>query len=63
MPGKVASIVNWFRTYKLPDGKPENEFAFDGKAMDLTFTKEVVENTHKLWANKDRLKEEGHWFE
>ena len=22
----------WFRDYKVPDGKPQNQFAFDGKA-------------------------------
>jgi hypothetical protein len=23
--------VEWFKIYKMPDGKPPNEFAFDGK--------------------------------
>jgi hypothetical protein len=23
--------VEWFKIYKIPDGKPLNEFAFDGK--------------------------------
>jgi inorganic pyrophosphatase len=63
MPGKVESIVQWFKTYKMPDGKPENLFAFDDQARDVAFTKEIVDGTHALWANKDRLKEEGHWIE
>jgi hypothetical protein len=25
------ATVEWFKIYKMPDGKPPNEFAFDGK--------------------------------
>jgi hypothetical protein len=32
MPGFMQNTVDWFRCYKIPDGKPENNFAFDGKA-------------------------------
>jgi len=27
----VEEIREWFETYKIPDGKPRNEFAFDGQ--------------------------------
>ena len=33
MPGRVEEIVDWFKMYKIPDGKPENIFAFDDKAL------------------------------
>jgi inorganic pyrophosphatase len=26
LPGTVDAIREWFRTYKIPDGKPENKF-------------------------------------
>ena len=34
LPGTISLIREWFRTYKIPDGKPENVFGFDGKAQD-----------------------------
>ena len=31
----VAKATNeWFRIYKIPSGKPVNQFAFEGKAKD-----------------------------
>ncbi len=33
IPETVASITEWFRDYKLPDGKPPNKFALDGKPL------------------------------
>lgn len=31
MRGYLAATVEWFRIYKIPAGKPENKFAFDGE--------------------------------
>ena len=30
-PGYLEATLNWFRLYKVPDGKPENKFAFNGE--------------------------------
>lgn len=30
-PGLLKATVEWFRFYKVPDGKPENEFAFNSQ--------------------------------
>ncbi len=30
-----------FRVYKMPDGKPENTFAFDGEFQDADFAHKV----------------------
>lgn len=30
-PGYLESTVDWFRMYKVPDGKHENQFAFNGE--------------------------------
>lgn len=35
--------------YKIPDGKPENEFAFNGEAKNSTFATEIVNETHRFW--------------
>jgi len=32
LPGLLRATVEWFRIYKIPDGKPENQFAFSGEA-------------------------------
>ena len=31
MPGFLTATREWFRLYKVPDGEPPNDFAFDGK--------------------------------
>lgn len=30
-PGYLEATLNWFRFYKVPEGKPENHFAFNGE--------------------------------
>lgn len=41
LPGLLRATNEWFRIYKIPDGKPENQFAFSGecknKKWDLPF--------------------------
>jgi len=49
MPGYLRATVEWFRIYKIPDGKPENQFAFNGEAKNAAFALEVIEETHKHW--------------
>ena len=31
-PGYLKMMHDWFRDYKIPDGKPPNTFAFEGQA-------------------------------
>lgn len=49
MPGFLAATNNWFRVYKIPDGKPANNWAFDGKAIDKDAALKVVHETHDFW--------------
>lgn len=42
-PGLLRATVEWFRLYKVPDGKPVNNFAFDGEAKDADFAYRVVD--------------------
>lgn len=32
MPGMLEATVNWFTIYKMPTGKPPNQFAFNKEA-------------------------------
>ncbi|KAG6462242.1 hypothetical protein O3G_MSEX013140 [Manduca sexta] len=49
LPGLLRATVEWFRLYKVPDGKPPNKFAFDGEAKDADFAYEVVDEVHEFW--------------
>jgi len=51
-PGFLAMLHNWFRDYKIPEGKPPNQFAYDGKARDREFAKHILEENHQFWRNK-----------
>lgn len=62
MPGKIKQIVNWFKWYKVPDGKPVNSFAFDEKAKDVDFAIEVIKETHNHWKNKENIKKASLWI-
>ncbi|PVU95661.1 hypothetical protein BB560_005852, partial [Smittium megazygosporum] len=48
-PGLLQATVEWFRLYKVPDGKPENQFAFDAKPKGKEFAHEIVAETHEFW--------------
>ncbi|XP_047501825.1 inorganic pyrophosphatase-like isoform X1 [Penaeus chinensis] len=51
MPGFLKATVEWFRIYKIPDGKPENQFAFNGEAKDREFAHKIILETHEAWKN------------
>ena len=42
MPGFLKATVEWFKIYKIPDGKPANQFAFNGEAKDRNFAHKVI---------------------
>uniref|UniRef100_A0A1A8KJQ8 inorganic diphosphatase n=1 Tax=Nothobranchius kuhntae TaxID=321403 RepID=A0A1A8KJQ8_NOTKU len=48
-PGHLEATVDWFRKYKVPDGKPENQFGFDGQFKDKDFAVEIIKSTHEHW--------------
>jgi len=56
-PGLLKRTVEWFKYYKVPDGKPVNKFAFNEVFKDQSFTLQVVKDTHQSWKDlisKDR---------
>lgn len=50
-PGLLKATIEWFKIYKIPDGKPENQFAFNGEAKSRDFALHVIEEVHKHWEN------------
>lgn len=51
MPGLLKATEEWFRIYKIPDGKPENKFAFNGEAKNKAYAMKVIKETHGYWKN------------
>jgi len=51
MPGFLRATVEWFKFYKVPDGKPENNFAFNGEFKNRDFAHEIILGTHVEWRN------------
>jgi len=49
MPGKLDEIHKFLRDYKIPDGKPANLFAYNGKIREKEFAMQVVEETFQEW--------------
>ncbi|XP_030881321.1 inorganic pyrophosphatase 2, mitochondrial isoform X3 [Leptonychotes weddellii] len=48
-PGYLEATLNWFRFYKVPEGKPENQFAFNGEFKNKAFALEIIKSTHECW--------------
>ncbi|GLD62838.1 inorganic pyrophosphatase-like protein [Lates japonicus] len=48
-PGYLEATFDWFKRYKVPDGKPENQFAFNGEFKDRDFAIKTVKSTHEFW--------------
>lgn len=50
-PGLLKATVEWFKIYKIPDGKPENQFAFNGEAKNRDFAHHIIDDVHKYWCS------------
>lgn len=48
-PELIKATHHWFKIYKIPDGKPANEFAFNGECKNKAYAQAVVEETHEAW--------------
>ncbi|AET38406.1 inorganic diphosphatase PPA2 Ecym_2698 [Eremothecium cymbalariae DBVPG len=48
-PQLLSSIKTWFRDYKIPTGKPANQFAFGGEYKDINETMKVIADCHESW--------------
>ncbi|KAG8252594.1 inorganic diphosphatase activity protein [Homalodisca vitripennis] len=48
-PGLMKATLEWFRIYKIPDGKPENQFAFNGEAKNKEYALKVIQEVSNHW--------------
>ncbi|GAM40983.1 inorganic pyrophosphatase [Talaromyces pinophilus] len=49
LPGLLRATNEWFRIYKIPDGKPENQFAFSGECKNKKYAEEVIRECADAW--------------
>jgi inorganic pyrophosphatase len=42
-------IREWFRLYKVADGKPENKFALGEQFLGVQYAQTVINETHEAW--------------
>ena len=49
MPGMLSAIREWYRTYKIPDGKPPNVFGLNERFMDKEYTMSIIKECHHAW--------------
>lgn len=48
-PGELQRVFEWFRDYKIPDGKGANKFGYDNKCLNKAFALDVIEETHGFY--------------
>lgn len=48
-PGLLEGTRRWFKDYKIPDGKPENVFGFDGEFLNAEKAADVIAHSNGAW--------------
>ncbi|XP_047320881.1 soluble inorganic pyrophosphatase 6, chloroplastic-like [Impatiens glandulifera] len=48
--GTLTAIRDWFRDYKIPDGKPANRFGLDNRQANKAYALKVIAETNESWA-------------
>ncbi|KAG7535451.1 Inorganic pyrophosphatase, partial [Arabidopsis thaliana x Arabidopsis arenosa] len=49
-PGTLTAIRDWFRDYKIPDGKPDNKFGLGNKPTNKDYALKIINETNESWA-------------
>ena len=49
LPGMLSAIREWYRTYKIPDGKPPNTFGLNEEFMNKAYAMDVIQECHVAW--------------
>jgi len=49
LPGLLKATIEWYKVYKIPDGKPENQFAFNGEGKIADFARKIIAEVHGHW--------------
>ena len=45
----MQATVEWFKIYKMPDGKPANEFAFNAEPKNKEFAENIIAGCNESW--------------
>ncbi|EHK42370.1 hypothetical protein TRIATDRAFT_34697 [Trichoderma atroviride IMI 206040] len=59
MPGLLRATKEWFRIYKVPDGKPANKFSFNGECKNKAYATQVIEKCSNAWRHLITTQEHG----
>ncbi|CAF0714689.1 unnamed protein product [Brachionus calyciflorus] len=57
VPGLLDSTRDWFKLYKIPTGKPANNFALNGKFFNKNFSYNVIRKSYDAWKSLSEQKE------
>ena len=49
LPGTLNAIREWWRTYKIPDGKPPNVFGLEERFMNKAYAMDVIKECNHAW--------------
>ncbi|KAL1842460.1 hypothetical protein VTJ49DRAFT_5197 [Mycothermus thermophilus] len=49
LPGLLDAARDWFRIYKVPDGKKPNDFAFHGAWRDRKYAERIIDECEDAW--------------
>lgn len=49
LPGMLDAIREWYRTYKIPDGKPPNTFGLEERFMDKAYAMTIIDECNHAW--------------
>lgn len=47
--GLLERTMFWFKNYKIPDGKGENKFAFNGEFLCREMALKIISRAHQQW--------------
>lgn len=45
----LNEVYDFLENYKVPDGKPKNKFAYEGKLQNREFAMKVIAEAHEEW--------------
>ncbi|XP_039615125.1 inorganic pyrophosphatase 2, mitochondrial [Polypterus senegalus] len=48
-PGYLEATLSWFKNYKVPDGKPQNQFAHNEEFKGKEYAVDIIKSTHAYW--------------
>lgn len=59
MPDRFNEIKEWFRNYKIPEGKKQNLYLNDSNDFDIKESLEAINETHLDWVNMNNMDHDG----